>query len=107
MSSPNRSSSMPDRPPPVGCGISLSAASRLQRSGYAALRRIACAVEGGVLHLHGCVPSHYLKQVAQALVADVDGVCLVQNKIQVVPADPRRMTGDQESPEGEDTSPGT
>jgi osmotically-inducible protein OsmY len=107
MSTPDRSSSMPDRPPPGGCGISLSATSRLQRSGYAALRRIACAVEGGVLHLNGCVPSHYLKQVAQALVADVEGVCLVQNKIQVVPADPRRTTGDRESPEGARAVPGT
>jgi hypothetical protein len=63
-------------------------------------------VEVDVLHLHGCVPSHYLKQLAQALVADVDGVCLVKNQLQVVPANPRRMTGDQETPEGENTSPG-
>ena len=107
MSSPDRRSSVPDCPPPGSCGISLSAASRLQRSGYAALRGVGCAVEGGVLHLQGCVPSHYLKQLAQALVADVDGVCLVKNQLQVVPANPRRMTGDQETREGENTSSGT
>ena len=73
----------PDRPSPAGCGIKLSAEVRLQEGGYAALRCVSCTFESGVLHLHGCVPSYYLKQVAQALVADVEGIRAIVNEIEV------------------------
>jgi osmotically-inducible protein OsmY len=67
------------------CGHRLSAERRLRSSGYLALRGIRCACEGGVLSLHGCVPSHYLKQVAQAIADEVEGVHRVDNQIRVLP----------------------
>ena len=37
----------------------------------------------GVAYLHGCLPSYYLKQLAQEIAAGVEGVRLVINKIEV------------------------
>ena len=80
-----------DRPPFGGCAIRSSVEHRLQRSGYAALGRVSCEFqrESGVLHLHGEVPSYYLKQIAQELVRDLDAVRLVQNQITVARPAPR------------------
>jgi osmotically-inducible protein OsmY len=66
------------------CGHKVSVEQRLGASGYLALRRIDCECEGGVLCLRGCVPSQYLKQVAQAIAAAVEGVRRVDNQIEVV-----------------------
>ena len=65
-----------DRPALGGCAIRSSVERRLQRSGYTALSRVCCEfqTESGVLHLRGAVPSYYLKQVAQELVVDLEGV---------------------------------
>ena len=42
-------------------------------------------------YLHGCLPSYYLKQLAQEIAAGVEGVRLVVNKIEVTaPARRRR-----------------
>lgn len=60
------------------------AQSRLDQSGYAVLRRVRCEFRDGLLRLSGCLPSQYLKQVAQAAVADVVGVVAVANEIEVV-----------------------
>lgn len=76
-------------------GTGESARSRLQGSPYFAIRDIGCAYQDGVLTLRGCVPSHYLKQVAQATVADVAGVMTVVNTVVVVPP-VRRATVDRE-----------
>jgi osmotically-inducible protein OsmY len=38
-----------------------------------------------VLVLRGCLPTYYLKQVAQEVVAHLEGVEGVENQIQVVP----------------------
>jgi osmotically-inducible protein OsmY len=73
------------------CGRRESVEQRLRASGYLALRRIDCdcECEGGVVCLRGCVPSHYLKQVAQTIAAAVDGVRRVDNRIVVVAGGPR------------------
>jgi osmotically-inducible protein OsmY len=68
------------------CGHLTSVEQRLGASGYLALRRIDCQCEGGVLSLRGRVPSQYLKQVAQAIAAAVEGVHRVDNQIEVVAA---------------------
>ncbi len=57
---------------------------RLKQSGYLALRRIRCEFRDGVLRLRGQLPSHYLKQVAAALAAEVKGVQAVANELKVV-----------------------
>lgn len=63
----------------------MSVEHRLRRSSYKALGRVNCEfqMETGILHLSGSVPSYYLKQVAQELVLDLEGVLLVNNQIKV------------------------
>jgi osmotically-inducible protein OsmY len=56
----------------------------LRNSPYLALRNIACECRDGMLTLRGCLPTYYLKQVAQAVVARVEGVRHVVNEIEVV-----------------------
>lgn len=65
------------------------AQGRLERSGYSILSQVRCECHGGVLRLSGSLPSHYLKQVALARVAGVEGVRAIVNEIEVVrpPAD--------------------
>jgi osmotically-inducible protein OsmY len=66
----------------------------LRNSPYLALRNVACECQDGVLTLRGCLPTYYLKQVAQAVVARVEGVRQVINDIDVVRTamrEPRRV----------------
>jgi len=56
----------------------------LRNSPYLILRNVACEYQEGVLTLRGCLPTYYLKQVAQAVVARVEGVRQVVNDIEVV-----------------------
>ncbi len=60
------------------------AESSLRRSAYLALRQLSCEFRAGVLTLRGRLPSYYLKQMAQAAVAAVEGVERVDNQIEVV-----------------------
>ena len=57
----------------------------LRSSRYSALQHVSCDYQGGVLVLRGCLPTYYLKQVAQEVVAHLEGVEGVDNQIQVVP----------------------
>jgi osmotically-inducible protein OsmY len=68
-----------------GCGppINKWAEDRLSNSRYSALGRVACSYRDGVLMLRGFLPSHYLKQVAQELVCQIEGVDAVVNRIEV------------------------
>ena len=57
----------------------------LRSSRYSALKHVSCDCRGGVLVLRGRLPSYYLKQVAQEVVAhQVPGVNRLDNQIQVV-----------------------
>src|SRR5437588_10080503 len=60
------------------------AETRLRGNSYLALKNISCEFHDGVLTLRGCLPSYYLKQVAQETVALVAGVEQVVNQIAVV-----------------------
>jgi hypothetical protein len=53
----------------------------MRHSGYQELRGVSCDFHEGVL----TVPSYYLKQVAQSLVFDLDGVQELSNRLEVVP----------------------
>ena len=55
----------------------------LRRSGYMALRHVACIARGDLVYLQGRLPSYFLKQVAQELAARVEGVRRVINRIDV------------------------
>ncbi|MFB3105264.1 MAG: BON domain-containing protein [Pseudomonadales bacterium] len=59
-------------------------ASRLRRSGYPTLANVSAEVHEGALVLLGRLSTYYLKQVAQTLAAQVDGVEEVINRIEVV-----------------------
>jgi osmotically-inducible protein OsmY len=61
------------------------AESRLRRSAYLALQHLSCEFRGGVLTLRGRVPSYYLKQVALAVVATVEGIQRIDDQLEVAP----------------------
>jgi hypothetical protein len=63
-----------------------AACAALRYSGYRALERLACEVEGGVLTLSGVVASFYLKQVAQAALWKLPMLRAVNNLVQVAQA---------------------
>lgn len=71
-----------DRRPAIT--ISRVAEEGLQRSGYLALRTVACDGRDGVIYLRGRVPTYYLKQVAQSIALGVQGVRRVVNLIEVL-----------------------
>lgn len=64
--------------------VSEAAENRLRGHPYLALRHIACDYHDGVLTLRGCLPTYYLKQMAQSAVAPVEGVQRIENEIEVV-----------------------
>ncbi|HEX7449716.1 MAG TPA: BON domain-containing protein [Pirellulales bacterium] len=57
---------------------------RLQNSPYPSHRRLHCSFRAGVLIVHGRVSSYYLRQMAFALVADLDGVDQFVDRVEVV-----------------------
>ena len=80
--------------------IGESAQDRLLASSYLAIRAIGCSCHDGVLTLRGCLPSHHQKQLALAIVADVEGVREVVNQIRVGPAAARESAGRRGMAEG-------
>jgi len=60
------------------------AKSLLNENPYPPLRAISCAFGHGVLTLEGCLPSFFLKQVAQEAVAQIAEVERVENHIEVM-----------------------
>ncbi len=56
----------------------------LRSNPYLALRIVGCDCQQGVLVLRGCLPSYYLKQLAQEAVAHLDGVKRIDNRIEVL-----------------------
>jgi osmotically-inducible protein OsmY len=84
MTTPHRPNSDRDRPTPGTTGIRQAAECRPLGSGYTALSAGRCDFDDGVLHLRGLVATYHLKQVALALVADIEGVHRVSNQIEVV-----------------------
>jgi osmotically-inducible protein OsmY len=65
--------------------VRLQVARRLHDAGYLALREIHCSFESesGHLHLRGRLPSYYLRQVALAVVADIEGVGTIIDQIRI------------------------
>src|SRR5262249_8894297 len=51
---------------------------------YLALKNVRCDFHEGVLTLKGCLPTYYLKQMAQSVVGRIEGVQRIVNEIQVV-----------------------
>lgn len=60
-----------------------AATSRLRKSNYHELHLISCVFHEGVLTLRGRVSTFYLKQIAQTLIASLEGVERVNNRLEV------------------------
>ena len=60
----------------------------LRRNPYLALKNVACEWLGGVLVLWGCLPSYYLKQVAQEVVARLEGCRPLTTRFRSCPRPP-------------------
>ena len=73
--------------------IEEAAEGHLRRSGYLALRNIGCNCREGVVTLRGCLPTYYLKQIAQHVVAELEGVCGIINQIEVLAPSGRAVVG--------------
>jgi osmotically-inducible protein OsmY len=70
-----------------------SVRERLARAGYSDLLRVVTSYRRGLLILGGRLSSQYLRQVAQEMVRNVDGVTAVLNQIEVRSAAGRDRDG--------------
>lgn len=70
----------------IGNQVAEAARRRLTSSPYATIRRVSCEYDGGMLRLHGRVPTFYHKQLAQEAVANLQGVLQVVNHTEVATA---------------------
>jgi hypothetical protein len=69
--------------PVRGADAAAWAECRLRGARYSVLRRVSCEYRAGVLTLRGRLPSYFLKQMAQALLAGTEGVGRIDNRIEV------------------------
>ena len=76
------SPSTPERDPREG--IIEKAERRLRSNSYLALKNVSCDYQAGVLTLRGCLPTYFLKQMAQTAVDCLEGVQRIVNEIEVV-----------------------
>jgi osmotically-inducible protein OsmY len=65
-------------------GIAEGAETCLRGNPYLALKNVSCDYHEGVLTLRGCLPSYYLKQMAQTAVSRVAGEAQIVNQIEVI-----------------------
>jgi osmotically-inducible protein OsmY len=72
--------------------------TRLDQSGYAAMRSIACRVEAGCIRLSGRTRTYYLKQMAQELARATPGAQEIANEIRVALALRDDRLGDADGP---------
>ena len=70
-------------------GLAERAESQLRRNRHLARKNISCEFDGDVLILRGCLPSYYLKQLAQEAVAALPEGKRIVNQIAVVSSGPR------------------
>lgn len=59
------------------------AQERLSTSSFVAIRGLTCDVHEGMLTLRGRLPNFYTKQVALCLLADVEGVEEITDRVEV------------------------
>lgn len=64
--------------------VAHQARQRLGNTSYHFLRFVDCCFQNGVLTLSGRVPSFYLKQMAQTVLANIEGVDRIDNRVDVV-----------------------
>jgi osmotically-inducible protein OsmY len=59
--------------------------AKLRGNSYPAVRHVSCECHNGTVFLRGRLPSYHLKQIAQEVIARVNGVARVINEIEVGP----------------------
>jgi osmotically-inducible protein OsmY len=69
------------------CAISSVAEGRFRAHSRTELRGITCKTERGILLLEGRLSTFFQKQLAQEIVANIEGVVQVVNQIEVVGSD--------------------
>jgi hypothetical protein len=80
-----RATGMSNPPRPAAPQRILEGAENCLRGhSYLALKNVTCDYREGVLTLRGCLPSYYLKQIAQTAVARLAGVDRIVNEIEVI-----------------------
>lgn len=67
--------------------VQARAQARLRACPYREVRKTTCLFHKGVLHLRGDVSSFYMKQIAQTVLMNVEGVKHIVNTIHVHTAD--------------------
>jgi osmotically-inducible protein OsmY len=72
--------------PKVVIDLSAQIDQALRATGHASLRHLQVRGTEGLAILHGCVPSYFMKQMAQEIALRILGVKEVQNELQVVPS---------------------
>lgn len=85
--SPNQNQIVPahrDQPPSADLAAARRAQERLQASSFLAIRGLTCDVHEGMLTLRGQLPNFYTKQVALSLLADLEGVEEITDRVEVV-----------------------
>jgi osmotically-inducible protein OsmY len=65
--------------------IARAAESRLKQTSEDALHRVSCEFQDGAIFLRGVVPTFHLRQVAHLVVANMEGVTRIVNRIEVSP----------------------
>jgi hypothetical protein len=71
-------------PPRSAFDLEKRVETRLRSSSHGPIRRLTCEVRRRALILRGCVPSFYMKQLAQTLVRDLlSDELVVDNQIEV------------------------
>jgi osmotically-inducible protein OsmY len=66
-----------------GRDVQASAMARLRESSYREIHQVSCEFHEGVLTLRGCLPTYYLRQIAQNLVGDLEGVVEIDDRLEV------------------------
>ena len=56
----------------------------LRATGYPQFRSIEVMITDGIATIRGTVPTYYLKQMAQSVLMDLEGVRAVQNELAVI-----------------------
>ncbi|MCA9070282.1 MAG: BON domain-containing protein, partial [Planctomycetaceae bacterium] len=63
--------------------VTTEMAARFAATGYTDLQQICGETKDHVMVLTGTVPSYYLKQVAQTVARNMEGVTHVENRLEV------------------------
>jgi osmotically-inducible protein OsmY len=73
-----------EQPPAADLAAARRAQERLRASSFRAIRGLTCDVHEGMLTLRGQLPNFYTKQVALSLLANLEGVEEITDRVEVV-----------------------